>query len=72
MRLTRPDASPAEALLTDLLAEAADRATLLITHDPVGLEAADEVVRLERGRVVARQRRAEAVADPSPAGAPAG
>ena len=30
----------------------ADRATLLITHDPILIAAADEVVELREGRVV--------------------
>jgi ATP-binding cassette, subfamily C, bacterial CydC len=44
----------ATALMTDLLAVTADRATLLITHDHDMLDQMDEIVVLERGRVTTR------------------
>jgi ABC-type multidrug transport system fused ATPase/permease subunit len=42
------------ALTTDLLAATAGRATLLITHELDGLDAVDEIVVLDRGRVAER------------------
>jgi ABC-type multidrug transport system fused ATPase/permease subunit len=42
------------ALTADLLAVTEDRATLLITHDLAGLDQLDEIVVLDRGRVVNR------------------
>ena len=42
------------ALMADLLAATAGRATLLITHDLDGLDQVDEIVVLARGRVVER------------------
>jgi len=42
------------ALTTDLLAASSGRTTLLITHDPLGLKQADEIVVLDRGRVAER------------------
>jgi len=47
------DAATAAALMDDVVAAAGDRALLLVTHRPEGLERMDEVVRLEGGRVVA-------------------
>jgi ABC-type multidrug transport system fused ATPase/permease subunit len=47
-----PDAR--RALITDLLAATRDRTTLLITHDLEGLERVDEIVVLDRGRVIQR------------------
>ncbi|WNI23637.1 thiol reductant ABC exporter subunit CydD [Streptomyces sp. ITFR-16] len=48
------DLPTADALTTDLLAATRGRATVLITHRLAGLEAVDEVVVLEAGRVVQR------------------
>ena len=45
------DAEAAQQLVAPLRAIARDRATLLITHDPVLAEAADEIVVLDGGRV---------------------
>ncbi len=42
------------ALMTDLLALTAGRATLLITHELEGLDHVDEIIVLERGKVVQR------------------
>lgn len=48
------DLPTADALTADLLAATEGRTTLLITHRLAGLEAVDEVVVLEAGRVVQR------------------
>ncbi|WP_217207682.1 thiol reductant ABC exporter subunit CydD [Streptomyces sp. AC550_RSS872] len=48
------DLPTADALTADLLAATEGRTTLLITHRLAGLEAVDEVVVLEQGRVVQR------------------
>jgi ATP-binding cassette, subfamily C, bacterial CydC len=48
------DPGSRDALLADLLAAAADRSVLLITHDLRGLDQVDEVIVLDRGRVVER------------------
>jgi ABC-type transport system involved in cytochrome bd biosynthesis fused ATPase/permease subunit len=45
------DPEGARDLIAPLRAIARDRATLLITHDPVLAEAADEVIVLDGGRV---------------------
>jgi len=42
------DPETAEVLIGDILAAAADRSVLLITHRPEGLDLVDEVVQLER------------------------
>ncbi|MFJ9905389.1 thiol reductant ABC exporter subunit CydD [Streptomyces sp. NPDC101152] len=60
------DLSTADALTADLLAATEGRTTLLITHRLVGLEAVDEVVVLEEGRVVQRGTYAELSAVPGP------
>lgn len=52
------DPETAQALVRDVLAAAADRAVLLITHRTEGLDLVDEVVTLERGCVVPRARAA--------------
>ncbi|MER6467149.1 thiol reductant ABC exporter subunit CydD [Streptomyces collinus] len=58
------DLPTADALTADLLAATEGRTTLLITHRLAGLEAVDEVVVLDAGRVVQRGPYAElAVAD---------
>ena len=38
------DTATAEALVQDVLAEAADRSVLLITHRPEGLDLVDEII----------------------------
>ncbi|WP_190199294.1 thiol reductant ABC exporter subunit CydD [Streptomyces djakartensis] len=48
------DLPTADALTADLLAATEGRTTLLITHRLAGLEAVDEVIVLEQGRVVQR------------------
>ncbi|HTZ29212.1 MAG TPA: ABC transporter ATP-binding protein, partial [Streptosporangiaceae bacterium] len=48
------DPEAAASLTADLLAVTAGRSTLLITHDLTGLEQVDEIVVLDRGRVVQR------------------
>lgn len=48
------DGATADALLADVLAATAGRALLLVTHRLAGLAAFDEVVVLDRGRVVER------------------
>ena len=45
------DPATAEALLADVLQAADDRAVLLITHRPEGLDRVDDIVRLADGRV---------------------
>ena len=53
------DAETADALTADLLATTGQVALLLITHRLAGLEAMDEVVVLESGRIVERGRHDE-------------
>jgi ATP-binding cassette, subfamily C, bacterial CydC len=48
------DPLAARALTRDLLAATAGRATLLITHELLGLDQVDEIVVLDRGRVAER------------------
>ncbi|WP_330282848.1 thiol reductant ABC exporter subunit CydD [Streptomyces sp. NBC_00588] len=60
------DLPTADALTADLLAATQGRTTLLITHRLAGLEAVDEVVVLDEGRVVQRGTYAELVAVPGP------
>ena len=47
------DPQTAEQLMDDVLDAADGRTVLLITHRPEGLERMDEIVTLDRGRVVA-------------------
>jgi ABC-type transport system involved in cytochrome bd biosynthesis fused ATPase/permease subunit len=47
------DAANAQALMDDVLAAAGDRAVLLVTHRPEGLEHMDEILELADGRAVA-------------------
>lgn len=56
------DIATAGALLADLLEATPVQAVLVITHRLAGLEAVDEVVVLERGRVLERGTHAELVA----------
>jgi ATP-binding cassette, subfamily C, bacterial CydC len=48
------DEATAALLMRDVFAAAGDRAVLLITHRPEGLDAVDQVVTLDAGRVVGR------------------
>jgi thiol reductant ABC exporter CydC subunit len=56
------DTQTADAILTDLLAITRETGTLLITHRLAGLEEVDEVLVLDRGRVVERGAHAELLA----------
>ncbi|MEV7783811.1 thiol reductant ABC exporter subunit CydD [Streptomyces sp. NPDC088106] len=60
------DLATADALTADLLAATEGRTTLLITHRLAGLEAVDEVVVLDAGRVVQRGTYAELAAADGP------
>ncbi|MGV9449728.1 thiol reductant ABC exporter subunit CydD [Streptomyces sp. NPDC003635] len=60
------DLPTADALTADLLAATEGRTTLLITHRLAGLEAVDEVVVLDAGRVVQRGSYAELAAVEGP------
>jgi ATP-binding cassette subfamily C protein CydCD len=60
------DLATADALTADLLAATEGRTTLLITHRLAGLEAVDEVIVLDRGRVVQRGRYEDLVATEGP------
>lgn len=60
------DLATADALTADLLTATEGRTTLLITHRLAGLEAVDEVVVLDAGRVVQRGQYAELVAVDGP------
>ncbi|WP_320780660.1 thiol reductant ABC exporter subunit CydD [Streptomyces sp. CRN 30] len=60
------DLPTADALTADLLAATEGRTTLLITHRLAGLDAVDEVVVLDEGRVAQRGTFAELVAEPGP------
>ncbi|MEV0260468.1 thiol reductant ABC exporter subunit CydD [Streptomyces sp. NPDC050617] len=60
------DLPTADALTADLLAATEGRTTVLITHRLAGLDAVDEVVVLERGRVVQRGAYAELAAADGP------
>jgi ATP-binding cassette subfamily C protein CydCD len=60
------DLPTADALTADLLAATEGRTTLLITHRLAGLEAVDEVIVLDQGRVVQRGAYEELVAVAGP------
>jgi ATP-binding cassette subfamily C protein CydCD len=60
------DLPTADALTADLLAATEGRTTLLITHRLAGLEAVDEVIVLDAGRVVQRGTYAELAATEGP------
>ncbi|MFB7502138.1 thiol reductant ABC exporter subunit CydD [Streptomyces broussonetiae] len=60
------DLPTADALTADLLAATTGRTTLLITHRLAGLDAVDEVVVLDAGRVVQRGTYTELVAVDGP------
>ncbi|MBE1532410.1 thiol reductant ABC exporter subunit CydC [Actinomadura algeriensis] len=58
------DTETADALTADLLEATEGRTTLLVTHRLAGLDAVDEIVVLDRGRVADRGTHAELVARP--------
>ncbi|MFK0289157.1 thiol reductant ABC exporter subunit CydD [Streptomyces sp. NPDC090442] len=60
------DLATADALTADLLAATEGRTTLLITHRLAGLDAVDEVLVLDRGRVAQRGTYAELAAADGP------
>ncbi|MEU6775336.1 thiol reductant ABC exporter subunit CydD [Streptomyces sp. NPDC046759] len=60
------DLPTADALTADLLAATQGRATVLITHRLAGLEAVDEVIVLDAGRVVQRGTYAELLEEDGP------
>ncbi|MFH8472169.1 thiol reductant ABC exporter subunit CydD [Streptomyces sp. NPDC018000] len=60
------DLATADALTADLLAATRGRTTVLITHRLQGLEAVDEVVVLDAGRVVQRGPYADLAAEEGP------
>jgi ATP-binding cassette subfamily C protein CydCD len=60
------DLPAADALAADLLAATEGRTTLLVTHRLAGLEAVDEVIVLDAGRVVQRGPYAELAASEGP------
>jgi ATP-binding cassette subfamily C protein CydCD len=60
------DLPTADALTADLLAATTGRTTLLITHRLAGLEAVDEVIVLDEGRVVQRGPYAQLLAAGGP------
>jgi ATP-binding cassette subfamily C protein CydC len=60
------DTATADAVRADILAGARDHAVLLITHRLAGLEAVDEVMVLEHGRVVQRGSQGDLLGEPGP------
>jgi thiol reductant ABC exporter CydC subunit len=56
------DTATADGIVADLLAVTRDRTTLLITHRLTGLDDVDEVLLLDRGRVLERGTHAELLA----------
>ena len=58
------DTATADAIVADVLDAAGDRAVLLITHRLAGLQAADEVIVLDGGRVAQRGTHDELAARP--------
>ncbi|WP_424212763.1 thiol reductant ABC exporter subunit CydD [Streptomyces sp. BI20] len=60
------DLATADELTADLLAATEGRTTVLITHRLAGLEAVDEVLVLEAGRIAQRGGYAELLAEPGP------
>jgi len=60
------DPETRSALTADLLTVTAGRATLLITHEPDGLDQVDEIIVLDRGRVAQRGTHRELAAADGP------
>ncbi|MBK3582973.1 hypothetical protein JHN49_04330, partial [Streptomyces sp. MBT57] len=60
------DLATADALTADLLAATEGRTTVLITHRLAGVEAVDEVLVLDAGRVAQRGPYAELAAEDGP------
>jgi ABC-type multidrug transport system fused ATPase/permease subunit len=60
------DWATADALTADLLAATAGRTTLFVTHRLTGLEAVEEVVVLDAGRVVEQGSHAALIAQDGP------
>jgi thiol reductant ABC exporter CydC subunit len=60
------DLATADALTADLLAATEGRTALLVTHRLAGLEAVEEIIVLDGGRVVDRGGHAELLARPGP------
>lgn len=58
------DPENADAVLADLLAATEGRTTLLVTHHRSGLEAADEAIVLDAGRIVQRGTHEELAGEP--------
>jgi ABC-type multidrug transport system fused ATPase/permease subunit len=56
------DTTTADAILRDILATTGERSLLLITHRLEGLQAFDQILVLERGRVAERGTHAELLA----------
>ncbi|MEC4017542.1 thiol reductant ABC exporter subunit CydC [Streptomyces sp. H27-D2] len=63
------DPDSADEVLADLLDATRGRTTLLVTHRPAGLAAADEVIVLDGGRVVQRGTHSELLSRPGYIGA---
>ena len=59
------DITTADELTADLLTATAGRTTLLITHRLAGLEAVDEILVLDNGRIIERGRHADLMARPT-------
>jgi ATP-binding cassette subfamily C protein CydC len=53
------DRATAEAIMNDLLSASGEAGLLVITHDEIGLERFDQVLRLENGRIAADARRTD-------------
>ncbi|PZF79432.1 thiol reductant ABC exporter subunit CydC [Jiangella anatolica] len=60
------DPRTADELMTDLLASTRGRTTVVVTHRLAGLDAVDEIVVMEAGRVVQRGTHADLVAADGP------
>jgi ATP-binding cassette subfamily C protein/ATP-binding cassette subfamily C protein CydC/ATP-binding cassette subfamily C protein CydCD len=60
------DPQTADELMTDLLATTRGRTTVIVTHRLAGLDAVDEIVVMDAGRVVQRGTHAELVAVDGP------
>ncbi|MEV0408289.1 thiol reductant ABC exporter subunit CydC [Actinoallomurus sp. NPDC050550] len=60
------DTATADELTADLLAATEGRTTLLVTHRLAALDAVDEIIVLDAGRVVQRGRHADLLARPGP------